>query len=106
MAGSRGMGVPPWRRPQPRCDPRSRAPRILKGTSPPPHPDHPSLNPEVQAILDSFPEDGPAAHEVPIDQARAAHITETAVLAGGGGPVGAAHHEGVPGGPPRHHPPA
>jgi acetyl esterase len=45
------------------------------------------LDPEIQQILDGFPGDGPPAHEVPIDLARAAHITETAVLAGEGVPV-------------------
>jgi acetyl esterase len=33
------------------------------------------------------PEDGPAAHEVPVELARAAHVTESAVLAGQGVPV-------------------
>jgi len=42
------------------------------------------LAPEIQKILDAFPDDGPPAYEVPIEQARAAHITETAVLAGEG----------------------
>ena len=46
-----------------------------------------TLNPELQAILDGFGEDGPPAHEVPVDMARAAHIAETAVLAGEGVPV-------------------
>ena len=45
------------------------------------------LDPEIQQILDGFPDDGPPAHEVPIEQARAAHITETDVLAGEGVPV-------------------
>jgi acetyl esterase len=45
------------------------------------------LNHELRAILDAFGEDGPPAHEVPVDMARAAHVTETAVLAGEGVPV-------------------
>jgi acetyl esterase len=45
------------------------------------------VNPEIQAILDAFPDDGPPAHEVPIEQARMAHLTETRVLAGEGVPV-------------------
>ena len=46
-----------------------------------------ALNPEIQRLLDAFPDDGPPAHEVPIEQARMAHITETKVLAGEGVPV-------------------
>jgi len=49
------------------------------------------IDPELQQILDAFPDDGPPAHEVPIELARAAHVTETAVLAGEGVPVDRVH---------------
>ena len=43
-----------------------------------------SLDPELQAILDAWPADGPPAHEVPVEQARAAHLAETERARGGG----------------------
>jgi acetyl esterase len=58
-----------------------------------------TLNPEIQQILEAFPEDGPPAHEVPIDMARAAHLAETESLAGPGVPV-AQVHDGTAGGVP------
>jgi acetyl esterase len=45
------------------------------------------VNPEIQAIRDAWPRDGWPAHEVPVEQARAAHLAETAALAGDGVPV-------------------
>ena len=37
-----------------------------------------SLDAELQPILDAWAaEDGPPAHEVPVEQARAAHLAET-----------------------------
>ncbi len=45
------------------------------------------MNPEIQAILDGFGPDGPDAHKVPVNQARAAHAAETEALAGEGVPV-------------------
>ena len=45
------------------------------------------MNPEIQAIRDAWPRGGPPAEEVPIEEARAAHLTETEVLAGEGVPV-------------------
>ena len=47
------------------------------------------MNEEIQRILDALPQDGPSAEEVPIEQARMAHLTETEVLAGEG--VGVDH---------------
>ena len=44
-----------------------------------------SLDPELQEILDGWAAlDGPPAHEVPVDQARRAHLSETEHLAGEG----------------------
>jgi len=44
-----------------------------------------SLDAELQPILDAWAaEDGPPAHEVPVEQARAAHLAETEHLAGQG----------------------
>ena len=59
------------------------------------------MNPEIQKILDAFPDDGPPPHEVPIEQARAAHITETAVLAGEGVHVAHVRDETIAGVPVR-----
>jgi acetyl esterase/lipase len=56
------------------------------------------LNPEIQAILDGIPDD---EGEFAIDQARAAHITETAVLAGEGVPVDAVRDDEIAGVPVR-----
>lgn len=60
-----------------------------------------TLNDEVQRILDALPDDGPPAHEIPIEQARQAHITETAVLAGEGVPVERIADEEIAGVPVR-----
>ena len=46
-----------------------------------------SLDPELQRLLEAMDGDGPPAHEVPVDQARAAHLAETEHLAGKGPPV-------------------
>ncbi|MDA0165288.1 alpha/beta hydrolase [Solirubrobacter ginsenosidimutans] len=44
-----------------------------------------SLDPELQEILDGWAAlEGPPAHEVPVDQARRAHLSETEHLAGEG----------------------
>jgi acetyl esterase len=44
-----------------------------------------SLDAEVQAVLDGWAAlEGPPAHEVPVEQARAAHVSETEHLAGEG----------------------
>jgi acetyl esterase len=44
-----------------------------------------SLDAELQAVLDGWAAlDGPPAHEVPVEQARAAHLSETEHLAGEG----------------------
>jgi acetyl esterase len=44
-----------------------------------------SLDSELQEVLDGWAAlDGPPAHEVPIEQARAAHLAETRALAGEG----------------------
>jgi acetyl esterase len=44
-----------------------------------------SLDAELQQILDAWAAaDGPPAHEVPVEQARAAHVSETQQLAGEG----------------------
>jgi acetyl esterase len=45
------------------------------------------IDPEIEQILDALPDDGPPAHEVPVEQARAAHSAETKALAGDGVPV-------------------
>ncbi|MBE2316320.1 alpha/beta hydrolase [Solirubrobacter sp. CPCC 204708] len=59
------------------------------------------MNPELQRILDAFPQDGPPAHEVPIEQARTAHLTETEVLAGEGVPVDHVRDDEIAGVPVR-----
>jgi acetyl esterase len=47
-----------------------------------------SLDPELQRLLDAMAaEPGPPAHEVPVTQARMAHLAETEYLAGQGRPV-------------------
>ena len=44
-----------------------------------------SLDGELRQILDAWAvDDGPPAHEVPVDQARRAHLAETESLAGEG----------------------
>lgn len=65
-----------------------------------------ALNAEVQRILDALPEDGPPAHEVPIEQARVAHLTETEVLAGEGVPVDHVADDEIAGVPVRVYEPA
>jgi acetyl esterase len=61
-----------------------------------------TLDPELQRILDAFREaDGPPAHEVPVDLARAAHIAETEHLAGKGTAVARVHDDTVAGVPVR-----
>lgn len=64
------------------------------------------MNPEVQRILDALPADGPPAHEVPIEQARQAHLTETEVLAGEGVPVERVFDDEIAGVPVRVYEPA
>lgn len=64
------------------------------------------MNPEVQRILDALPDDGPPAHEVPIEQARQAHLTETEVLAGEGVPVDRVFDDEIAGVPVRVYEPA
>ncbi len=59
------------------------------------------MDPELQRILDAFPDDGPPAHEVPIEQARMAHLTETEVLAGEGVPIARVADEEIAGVPVR-----
>jgi acetyl esterase len=59
------------------------------------------LIPEIQRVLDALPEDGPPAHEVPVEQARTAHLTETEVLAGEGVPVDRVADEELAGVPVR-----
>ena len=57
---------------------------------------------DIQAVLDGMLAlDGPPAHEVPIEQARAAHETETAALSGPGVEVDSVIEDGIegPGGP-------
>jgi len=47
-----------------------------------------ALRPEIQALLDELNDaPGPPAHEVPIEEARAAHVAETDWLSGPGEPV-------------------
>ncbi|MDA0184660.1 alpha/beta hydrolase [Solirubrobacter phytolaccae] len=64
------------------------------------------MNEEIQRILDALPDDGPPAHEVPIEQARMAHLTETEVLAGEGVPVEHVADEEIAGVPVRVYEPA
>lgn len=59
------------------------------------------MNPEIQRILDALPDDGPPPEEVPIEQARMAHLTETEVLAGEGVPVARVADEELAGVPVR-----
>src|SRR3954452_5567014 len=78
---ARGVGVPPARRARPGCRPQSRAARLLS-------PDIAELDPEVGRVLEAMlAVDGPPAHEVPVDQARAGHEAETEHLSGPGEPV-------------------
>ena len=61
---------------RPGRDPRARTARVL------------TLRPEIQAQLDRMnAAPGPPAHEVPVEEARAAHTAETERLCGAGEPV-------------------
>jgi acetyl esterase len=56
------------------------------------------LHPDIQAILDEMnAAGGPPAHEVPIAEARAAYIADTARLSGPGQPVAEVRDVAVPG---------
>jgi acetyl esterase len=56
------------------------------------------LHPEIQPILDEMnAAPGPPAHELPINEARAAHVAETAWLCGEGEPVAEIRNVTVPG---------
>lgn len=56
------------------------------------------LNPEIQPILDEMnAAAGPPAHELPINEARATHVAETAWLCGEGEPVAEIRNVTVPG---------
>ncbi|HET8757613.1 MAG TPA: alpha/beta hydrolase [Solirubrobacteraceae bacterium] len=56
------------------------------------------LHPELQPILDEMnAAPGPAAHELPINEARAAHVAETAWLCGDGEPVAEVRNVAAPG---------
>jgi acetyl esterase len=55
------------------------------------------LHPEIQAILDAMnAAPGPAAHEVPVAEARAAHVAESVELCGPGEPVAEVRDVRVP----------
>jgi len=55
------------------------------------------LHPEIQAILDTMnAAPGPPAHEVPVAEARAAHVAESARLCGPGEPVAEVRDVRVP----------
>jgi acetyl esterase len=61
-----------------------------------------SLDPELEALLDAWAADpGPPAHEVPVDQARMAHLSETEHLAGEGPAVAHVADDTVAGVPVR-----
>jgi acetyl esterase len=56
------------------------------------------LHPEIQPILDEMnAAEGPPAHELPINAARAGHVAETALLCGEGEPVADLRNVSVPG---------
>ncbi len=56
------------------------------------------LHPEIQVILDAMnAEPGPPAHEVPVEEARAGHLAESAELCGVGEPVAEVRDVRVPG---------
>src|ERR1043165_9238085 len=56
-----------------------------------------SLHPEIQEILDAMNAlGGPPAHEVPVEQARAGHISEAERLSGKGEPVAEVRDVTVP----------
>jgi acetyl esterase len=75
------VGLAPHHRPRPGVDPQSRAARLLS-------PEPPPLDPQVAEILERLNAlRGPAAHEVPVEQARAGHDTETEQFSGAGDPV-------------------
>jgi acetyl esterase len=70
------VGVPPRPRARPGGDPQPRAARLLSEQPPP-------LDPQIAAILERLKAlRGPAAHEVPVDQARAGHDKETEQFSG------------------------
>ena len=55
------------------------------------------LHPEIQAILDTMnATPGPPAHEVPVEEARAAHVSESLELSGPGEPVAEVRDVRVP----------
>jgi acetyl esterase len=59
-------------------------------------------DPELQEILDAWAADpGPPAHEVPVDQARRAHLAETELLAGEGPAVARVRDDAAAGVPVR-----
>jgi acetyl esterase len=75
------VGVPPSRRARSRRGPQPRAARLLSSSTS-------QLDPEVAKVLaGTLTVAGPAAHEVPIEQARAGHAGETEQLSGPGEPV-------------------
>jgi acetyl esterase len=61
-------------------------------------PEHETLDPAIQAVLDGMlAAPGPPAHEMPIDQARAAHVAESEELGGPPEPVAEARDLEIPG---------
>jgi acetyl esterase len=61
-----------------------------------------SLDPELQELIEAWAADpGPPAHEIPVDQARMAHLSETEYLAGEGPAVAGVTDETVAGVPVR-----
>jgi acetyl esterase len=61
-----------------------------------------TLDPELQGILDALvADDGPPAHEVPVELARTAHLAETEHLAGEGPAVAGVRDDTVAGVPVR-----
>jgi acetyl esterase len=66
-----------------------------------------SPDPELQQILDAWAAaNGPPAHEVPVEQARRAHLAETEQLAGKGPAVARVHDDTAAGVPVRVYEPA
>lgn len=59
------------------------------------------LDPEIQRLFDAFPKDAQPAHEIPVEQARQAHLTETRVIAGEGVPVDRVFDDEIAGVPVR-----
>ena len=60
-----------------------------------------TLNPELQRLLDAFPDDGPPAHEVPSSRRAMAHIDRDRAPRGGGVRGRARRRHGVAGVPVR-----